>query len=355
MLVTGGLGYIGSRLCPQLLQRGWEVRVLDLQLYGDGGLRALASDERWPSWRDRFESSIGDTRDPEAVWAALAGVDAVINLAGIAHDPTDALDELLTRQCNYDAVAMLLALARRAGVGRVIQASTSSVYGVQQAPDVVERLEPAPIGHYARYKALSEWLLIAAAAPDFCTTNLRAATVCGWSPRQRFDLTVNKLTADALTKGVICVHGGQQRRPNVHMDDLVACYATLLEAPAAAVSGRTFNLSIANMKVLEIAESIRRELADLDVRIDVVDVLDVRDYRLDAGRLAREVGFVPTTPIEAAVRTLREHILVRGTFPDTDADEHYNLRAMDLDHRDTAYGFLSGDAPNPGSRRGGQP
>ena len=345
ILVTGGAGYIGSRLCPELLARGWEVRILDLQLYGDVGVRALAADPRWEQWRGRFESVRGDTRDPDVVWAALQGVDAVINLAGIAHDPAGGLDDLLTRQCNYDAVGVLVALARRAGVSRVIQASTSSVYGVKQEPAVVERLEPEPIGSYARYKALSEWLLVAAAAPDFCTVNLRAATVCGWSPRQRFDLTVNKLTADALSKGVICVHGGQQRRPNVHMDDLVRCYLTLLEAPAAKVSGRTFNLSIANMKVIEIAELIQRELADLDVRIDVVDVRDVRDYRLDAGLLAREVGFVPTTPISAAVRTLRKHVLELGSWADVDADEHYNLRAMKLDRRDTAYRFLGGEGP----------
>ena len=140
-------------------------------------------------------------------------MDAVIHLAGISHDPTDGFDEVLARQCNFDAVGLVLAHARQSGVRRFLHASTSSVYGIQSASDIVEALEPSPIGPYARYKSLSEWLVTAAAGPGFCAVNLRSATVCGWSPRQRFDLTVNKLTIDALTKGVITVHGGEQRRP----------------------------------------------------------------------------------------------------------------------------------------------
>jgi len=341
--VTGGAGYVGSRLVPALLEAGWAVRVLDLALYGDAGPRAWRADGRWSDWEARFDSLHGDIRDPDAVAEAVAGVDAVIHLAGVSHDPTDGFDELLARQCNFDAVGLVLALAHRAGARRFIHASTSSVYGIQSAKDIVERLEPDPIGPYARYKSLSEWLVTAASAPDFCTVNLRSATVCGWSPRQRFDLTVNKLTIDALTRGVITVHGGQQRRPNVHIDDLVACYLRLLEVEPATVTGRTFNLSKINLKVAEIATLIAEELADLGVRIEIAPIHDQRDYHLCADRLAREVGFRATTPLSAAVQTLRRHALELGSFPDPDADRYYNLRSMKLDRSDTAYRFIAGE------------
>lgn len=341
--MTGGAGYVGSRLVPELLAAGWSVRILDLELYGDAGPRAWRADGRWPQWETRIESVRGDIRDPDAVAEAVVGVDAVIHLAGVSHDPTDGIDEVLARQCNFDAVGLVLALARRAGATRFIHASTSSVYGIQSSEDIVERLEPEPIGPYARYKSLSEWLVTAAAAPDFCAVNLRSATVCGWSPRQRFDLTVNKLTIDALTRGVITVHGGQQRRPNVHIDDLVACYLELLEAEADRINGRTFNLSKVNLKVAEIATLIAEQLSDLGVRIEVAPIHDARDYHLCADRLERELGFRATTPLTAAVQTLRQHALELGSFPDPEDDRYYNLRSMRLERSDTAYRFIAGE------------
>ena len=341
--MTGGAGFIGSRLVPELLEAGWSVRVLDLELYGDAGPRAWEADPRWARWQSHVERHHGDVRDPDAVARAVEGVNAVIHLAGVSHDPTGDFDEVLARQCNFDAVGLVLALARRAGVSRFLFASTSSVYGVQTAEDIVERLEPDPIGPYARYKAMSEWLVVAASAPDFCAVNLRSATVCGWSPRQRFDLTVNKLTIDALTRGVITVHGGQQRRPNVHMDDLVRCYLALLHAPAETVNGRTFNLSKVNLTVGQIAEMIAEELSDLGVRIDVAPIVDVRDYHLCPARLERELGFRAETPIVQAVKTLRRHALELGSYPEPEHDRHYNLRSMRLERMDTAYRFIGGE------------
>ena len=342
VLVTGGAGYVGSRLVPELLAMGWEVRVLDLELYGDAGPRAWQADTRWSAWRDRLERRRGDIRHPSVVSAAMEGVDAVIHLAGISHDPTDGFDEVLARQCNFDAVGLVLAYARRAGVTRFLHASTSSVYGVQSADDIVEALEPSPIGPYARYKSLSEWLVSAASGPDFCAVNLRSATVCGWSPRQRFDLTVNKLTIDALTKGVITVHGGEQRRPNVHIEDLVRAYIMLLSAEPERISGKTFNLSQVNLKVREIAELIQGELADLKVRIDIAPIHDKRDYHLCADRLADELGFRAETSIVEAIQTLRHHALEKGTFGDPEAARYYNLRSMRLERDGSAYGHIGG-------------
>src|SRR5439155_6988791 len=151
---------------------------------------------------NRFELVDGDLLDPKVVAKAVAGMDTVIHLAAISNDPTGDIDEVLTRQVNFDAIGMLLAQARSAGVSRFINASSSSVFGIKSDPDVTEHLEPEPLTYYSRYKALSEWVIVAASSPDFRTVNVRPATICGYSPRQRFDLTVNKLTADALRKRI---------------------------------------------------------------------------------------------------------------------------------------------------------
>jgi nucleoside-diphosphate-sugar epimerase len=340
ILVTGGLGYVGSRLTPHLLGLGHQVRVLDLMLYSRAGIEALERDAGYSRWMERFEFVQGDLRDDAVVAKAVAGMDAVIHLAAISNDPTGELDEVLTRQVNFDAVGMLLAQARAAGVRRVINASSSSVFGIKDVPDVTEALEPEPITYYSKYKMLSEWLVVAAASPQFCAMNIRPATICGYSPRQRFDLTVNKLTADAIRKRLITVHGGEQRRPNVGMTDVIHLYSQLLDADPARLVGRTFNFGFENLKVIEIARVIQRELADLNVEIRVTDTLDKRDYHISSAKIRNELGYQPVSSIRQEVASLRR-ALEGGAFPDIDAPEHYNLKCMKLARDASAYRFLS--------------
>src|SRR5213594_110675 len=145
ILVTGGFGYVGSRLTPHLLSLGQHVRVVDMMLYTAAGLDALRADPHFREWKDRFDFIEGDVRDPEVVERASTGVDVVIHLAAISNDPTGEIDEVLTRQVNFEAVGLLLALARTAGVRRFINASSSSVFGIKEVPDVTEKLEPEPI------------------------------------------------------------------------------------------------------------------------------------------------------------------------------------------------------------------
>jgi len=341
VLVTGGVGYVGSRLCPALLEAGYAVRALDLALYGEAGIRALEADERWSGdWSERFSFVKGDVRDPKAVEEALQGVDAVIHLAAISNDPTGEIDDVVTRQVNFDAVGLLVAEARRAGVQRFISASSSSVFGIKEEPDVVERLEPEPISAYSRYKALAEWIVVAASTPEFVTVNVRPATICGYSPRQRFDLTVNKLTLDAITKGVITVHGGQQRRPNVSMGDVCDLYLRLLKEDAAKINGRTFNFGFENNKIIGIAEMIKDALSDLEVTIDVTQVFDQRDYHISSKKLVETLDYTPRGSIRQAVEELRAKI-EGGTFPEPEAAEFYNMKSMKLSRNDEAYAFLS--------------
>lgn len=331
---------MGSRLTPHLLKLGHHVRVLDAMLYTDAGLDALRRDSAFLAWQGRFELIRGDMRDPAVVAGAVAGMEAVIHLAAISNDPTGEIDEVLTRQVNFDAVGMLLALARAAGVKRFINASSSSVFGIKDVPDVTEALEPEPLTSYSRHKMLGEWLVVAASSPDFCAINVRPATICGYSPRQRFDLTVNKLTADAIRKRVITVHGGQQRRPNVGMTDMVNLYGILVSIEAGKINGRTFNFGFENHKVIDIARIIQAELADLNVEIKVTETVDHRDYHISSKRIVEALGYQPVSSIRQEVADLRRS-LGRGEFPDIDAPEHYNMKFMQLGRRPSCYDFLS--------------
>lgn len=340
ILITGGFGYVGSRLTPHLLGLGHHVRVLDLLLYTPAGLHALQQHPDFPQWKSRFELVQGDLRDPATVEQAVANIDTVIHLAAISNDPTGELDEVLTRQTNFDAVGMLIALAKAARVRRFINASSSSVFGIKDVPDVTELLEPEPITFYSKYKMLSEWLVRTAAAPDFCAVNVRPATICGFSPRQRFDLTVNKLTADALRKRVITVHGGEQRRPNVGMTDMINLYAQLVLSPDHLINGRTFNFGFENLKVIEIARVIQTELADLNVEIKVTDTLDKRDYHISSRKILDSLAYQPVSSIRQEVAELRR-VLESGRFPDIDAPEHYNMKFMQVGRNNAAYAFFS--------------
>ncbi len=340
VLITGGFGYVGSRLVPHLLELGHHVRVLDLMLYTEAGLQALEQNPSFQKWKGRFEFIQGDTRNPDDVQRSVSGIEAVIHLAAISNDPTGEIDDTLTRQVNFDAVGLLLAQCRAARVQRFINASSSSVFGIKDVPDVTEALEPEPLTAYSRYKMLSEWLVTAAAAPDFCTVNIRPATICGYSPRQRFDLTVNKLTADAVRKRVITVHGGEQRRPNVGITDMINLYGKLLDLDAALINGRTFNFGFENHKVIDIARIVQTELADLKVEIKVTDTLDKRDYHISSKKMLNTLGYKPVSSIQQEVGELRK-ALTSGAFPDIDAPQHYNMKFMKLSRNSRSYEFLS--------------
>lgn len=340
ILITGGFGYVGSRLTPHLLELGHEVRVLDLMLYTNSGLESLRRHASFPQWSQRFELIEGDTRDPEVVRRSVDGIDTIIHLAAISNDPTGEIDDVLTRQVNFDAVGMLLALARDAGVRRFINASSSSVFGARNEAEIDERLEPAPLTSYSKYKMLSEWLVVSAASPEFCAVNIRPATICGISPRQRFDLTVNKLTADAVIKRVITVHGGNQRRPNVGMTDIINLYALLVGIDRDKINGRTFNFGFENHKVIEIAKIIQKELSDLDVKINVTETLDHRDYHICSTKILETLGYEPVSSIRNEVALLRT-ALEASQFPDIDAPEHYNMKFMKMERYPGSYDFLS--------------
>lgn len=290
VLVTGGGGYVGGVLVPALLSAGYRVRVLDLFLFR----RPLEE-------REGLEIIVGDIRDRDAVAGAVAGADSVIHLAAMSNDPSGDLQPEITREINLDASLALGAEAERQGVRRFVNLSSASVYGVSEEERVVETLPLNPQTLYAKYKAEVETELLSRHSDDFEVTSVRPATLSGYAPRLRLDLTVHIFTYQALLDGRLRVFGGAQQRPNLSVHDLVRALMMLLELPASTVGGRTFNLVESNHSVREIAERVAHTLDRPDLPLETVPTNDNRSYRLN-GDLARAVlGFVPEYGIDHSI------------------------------------------------------
>jgi nucleoside-diphosphate-sugar epimerase len=320
VLLTGGAGYVGAVLVPRLLRAGYLVRVLDLYLYGDDVLRSEAANPG-------LEQIKGDIRDRRLLERLMPGCDALIHLACISNDPSFELDPELGKSINYDAFFDLVAVAKDSGVKRFIYASSSSVYGVKADDNVTEDLPLEPLTDYSKYKALCEEVLLREESPGFTTVVLRPATVCGYSPRLRLDLTVNILTNYAVNNHRITVFGGNQKRPNIHIDDMASAYLCLLEAPAHQIAGKTFNAGYQNHTVMELAETIRSVVGGA-TEIVVTPSDDNRSYHISSEKIRRELGFQPAHTIEDAVRGLLDGFEA-GRIPNPMADiRYYNLKTM---------------------------
>lgn len=320
VLVTGGAGYVGSLLVPKLLDVGYEVNVLDLYLYGDDIFATLETG-------GHLRQVKGDLRSPADVARAVDGCDAVIHLACISNDPSFDLDPQLGRSINYDCFRPLVRAAKAAGVRRFIYASSSSVYGIKSETEVTEDLTLDPLTDYSKYKALCEEILEEEREPGFVTVTLRPATVCGYAPRLRLDLTVNILTNLAVNNRRITVFGGDQMRPNLHIEDMTDLYIRLLDAPDQTIDGKVWNAGYDNLKVRDIANMVRRKVGD-EVEIVVTPTDDHRSYHVSSQKIRRELGFVPRHTVEDAIGDLKG-AFDRGLVPNAMTDDrYYNIKRM---------------------------
>src|SRR5437879_6196172 len=246
VLVTGGAGYVGCVLVPHLLSRGYPVTVYDIMFFSRGGLP------------DHPNLTVveGDIRDTPKLARAFKDIDVVLHLACISNDPSFELDEAFSRRINYECFEPMVIAAKDAGIKRFVYCSTSSVYGVSDKPDVTEEHPLLPLTFYNKFKGLCEPLLFRHQAPGFPCVTIRPATICGYSPRMRLDLTVNTLTNHAVNAGKITVFGGSQRRPNLHIRDMVDAYQLMIEAPAEKIVGHIFNVGSQNMTISCIMEIV---------------------------------------------------------------------------------------------------
>lgn len=326
VLVTGGAGYVGAVLVPKLLDKGYHVKVLDLYIYGEDVLDAVKDNPN-------LKQIKGDIRDQELLKKSLRGSDAVIHLACISNDPTFELNPSLSRSINYDAFEPLVRISKESGVKRFIYASTCSVYGVSDAENVTEEHPLVPITDYNKYKGLCEPILLKYQSPDFTTVIIRPATVCGYSPRQRFDLTVNILTNHAFNTHRITVFGGTQTRPNIHIEDITDLYVMLLELPDKQIAGKIYNAGYQNRSVADIAQIVRNVVTEECLKQESIEVVtlasdDPRSYRISSDKIKRELGYVPSHSIGDAVRGLIAAFQA-GKLPDSMSDiRYYNIKTM---------------------------
>lgn len=322
VLVTGGAGYVGSGLIPKLLEAGHEVRVFDLYLYGEAALAGVRG-------HARLSEVHGDLRDAAAVSEAMRGMDAVIHLACISNDPSFELDAGLGKSINYDCFPGLIQAAKDAGVTRFIYASSSSVYGVKQEEHVTENLSLEPLTDYSKFKAMCEEVLMDAREPGFETLILRPATVCGYSPRLRLDVSVNILTNHAVNNRVIRVFGGKQVRPNIHIDDMTDLYVKSLSLPSELIDGKIYNAGYYNQTIDEIAETVR-DVVGTDVSINVEPTNDHRSYRINSDLIRKELGFAAQRDVGTAVRDLCG-AFGQGLIPNSmDDPRYFNIKTMQL-------------------------
>lgn len=321
VLITGGAGYVGCQLVPALLEAQQEVVVYDTFWFGD----------HLPEHEAGLKKVVADIRDVRAFREAARGCEAVIHMACLSNDPSSELDVDLTQAINLDAFEPLVAASKELGVRRFIYCSTSSVYGVSDAPDVREDHPHVPITLYNTYKSQCEPRLMQHASADFECVILRPSTVCGYSPRQRLDLAVNILTNLAYHTNRIIVHGGEQKRPNIHIRDLVRCYKLLLAGPAAKVAGEVFNVGAGNRSIMELALEVQRAVDFATGRrasVEVHPTQDVRSYRVNSDKIEAALGFVPMHSIANAAIDLCaafEAGMVPGAMED---DRYYNVRQM---------------------------
>ena len=324
VLVTGGAGYCGSLLVPQLLSRGYQVTVYDIMFFGDHFL---------PKDNPALKSVKGDIRDTALFAETVKGHDAVVHLACISNDASFELDEKLSTSVNLDAFEPMVTAAKAAGVKRFIYASSSSVYGVSDKPEVTEDHSLVPLTLYNKYKGMCEPLLKRHTDDNFVGVIFRPATVCGYAPRQRFDLSVNILTNHAVNANKITVFGGSQLRPNLHVQDYCDAVELFLTAPADKIQNETFNVGTQNLSLMQIAHLVRNIVSEEfpekgEVEIVTTPSDDLRSYHINSDKIKRVLGFVPKRSIEDAVRDLCQAFR-DGRLPNSmEDDQYFNVKRL---------------------------
>ena len=305
ILITGGCGYVGTKLTEAALRRTrHDVTVLDAQWFGN---------HLQP--HPRLTVLKHDLRQIDEI--DLAPYDAIFHLANIANDPSVELNPYASWEVNVLATMRLVDRAARQGVAQIVFASSASVYGVKSEPDVTEDLELVPISEYNKTKMVAERVLLSY-AEDMCVQIIRPATVCGYSPRMRLDVSVNMLTMQALTREHITVFGGNQTRPNIHIDDITDVYLFMLQHPEHT---GIYNAGFENISIMQIAE---RVLEHAPAKITVSASNDPRSYRVNSDRLLA-TGFRPKKTVNDAIKEL-VHKFRSGELKDE--ERFHNLKWM---------------------------
>ena len=317
IFITGGAGYVGSRLVPKLLNLGFEVTVLDLMIYGEDVLKN----------HERLTKIKGDIRNEDLLEKIIPGHDALIHLACISNDPSFELNPSLGKSMNLDAFEPMVKISSKNKVNRFIYASSSSVYGIKKEKNVTEDMILEPLTDYSKFKGDCEKILNSYKSEDFVTTTIRPSTVCGYAKRQRLDLVVNILTNHAFHNREIKVFGGDQLRPNVHINDMVESYLAVLNAEPQKINGQIFNVGFKNQSVNELANDVKEVIGD-DIKIINTKSDDNRSYHVSSQKIKDILGFETKHTVKDAVADLKdafEKQLLTNTFND---EFFFNIKRM---------------------------
>jgi len=323
IFITGGAGYCGSRLIPELLKEEYKVVVYDTFYFGDF----------LPRKNKNLKLVKGDIRDSNKIYKNSQGCDVFLHLGCISNDASFELDERLSKSINLDAFEPMVLAAKKSGIKRFIYASSSSVYGVSKKKNVTEDHPLVPLTLYNKYKGLCEPILFRHSSKSFETVIFRPATVCGYSPRQRLDLSVNILTNHAINNNIIRVFGGSQLRPNLHIKDYCRVVKLLIKAPSKKISNQIFNVGNENASILQLAKSVKRIVKkEFKLKSDIKIILetseDKRSYHINSNKIYKVLGFKPKYSVKDAVIEIC-NAFKKNKFSDSlNNIEYYNVKKL---------------------------
>ena len=317
IFITGGAGYVGSKLVPKLLELNYEVTVLDLMIYGENVL-----DDH-----EKLKKIKGDIRNKDLLEKIIPENDIVLHLACISNDPSFELNPSLGKSINFDAFEPLVKTSVESKVSRFIYASSSSVYGIKKEKNVTEDMKLEPLTDYSKFKADCEKILNSYKSENFITTTIRPSTVCGYAKRQRLDLVVNILTNHAYHNREIKVFGGDQLRPNVHIDDMVNSYLTILDAPSKKINGEIFNVGFKNQTVNELANDVKEVIGD-DIKIIKTKSDDNRSYHVSSEKIKQILNFETKYTVKDAVLDLKNEFEKKSLINTFEDEFFFNIKRM---------------------------
>ena len=324
IFITGGAGYVGSKMTPYFLDKGYQVTVYDIMYFTDNFL---------PKNNNNLTIVRGDIRDDKKIYEEAKGFDIFINLACISNDASFELNENISTTINMNAFEPMVIAAKKAKVKRFIYASSSSVYGVSSERNVTEDHPLVPLTLYNKYKGLCEPILLNHITDDFNGVIFRPATVCGYSPRMRFDLSVNILTHHAIKNNKITVFGGDQLRPNLHIDDYCDAVYLLMEAEISKINKKIFNVGYQNLKIIDIAKKVKKVVLEefkdrKNLEIEITESDDKRSYHINSDKIKRDLNFFPKKTIEDAIRDICKQFKSNNFSDSNQNDIYYNVKRI---------------------------